>query len=56
MYMISFSDVGIAGYDPKFTLVGGINAPKKITCCGTDGVKRPQLIKVHFGFVYSKII
>jgi ataxia telangiectasia mutated family protein len=25
--------------------VGGINAPKKITCLCSDGVKRPQLLK-----------
>ncbi len=26
-------------------MVGGINAPKKITCIGTDGKPRPQLLK-----------
>ena len=26
-------------------MVGGINAPKKIFCIGTDGKTRPQLLK-----------
>ena len=26
-------------------MVGGVNAPKKIGCIGTDGVYRPQLVK-----------
>ena len=26
-------------------MVGGINAPKKISCIGTDGITRPQLLK-----------
>lgn len=26
-------------------MVGGINAPKKIKCIGTDGKTRPQLLK-----------
>ena len=30
---------------PKFNLVGGINAPKKIYCLCSDGVIRPQLLK-----------
>ncbi|XP_069700137.1 serine-protein kinase ATM isoform X2 [Periplaneta americana] len=37
--------VGIHRYVENFTLVGGVNAPKKIACIGTDGVERPQLVK-----------
>ena len=29
-------------------MVGGINAPKKISCIGTDGKVKPQLLKVLF--------
>ena len=35
----------IAGFAPTFTLVGGINKPKRIECTGTDGVVRMQLVK-----------
>ncbi|GLG95164.1 Serine/threonine-protein kinase ATM [Gryllus bimaculatus] len=37
--------IGIVKYEPSYSLVGGINAPKKLTCLGTDGVRRLQLIK-----------
>ncbi|XP_046739148.1 serine-protein kinase ATM isoform X2 [Diprion similis] len=37
--------VSIEKYANEFELVGGINAPKKITCLGTDGVTRNQLVK-----------
>ena len=36
---------GIEKFEPSFTLVGGINAPKKTECLGTDGIRRPQMIK-----------
>ena len=36
---------GIFSFEPKFEMVGGINAPKKIFCIGTDGKTRPQLLK-----------
>jgi len=39
------SFVGIAEFAPDFALVGGINAPKKIKCLGTDGRWRAQLVK-----------
>ncbi|XP_071438661.1 serine-protein kinase ATM-like [Hetaerina americana] len=32
-------------YLPTYTLVGGINVPKKITCQGSDGNNYPQLLK-----------
>ncbi|KAJ9577913.1 hypothetical protein L9F63_025226, partial [Diploptera punctata] len=37
--------IGIHKYSDNFGLVGGINAPKKISCWGTDGIERPQLVK-----------
>jgi phosphatidylinositol kinase/protein kinase (PI-3 family) len=39
------SFVGIVEFAPEYMLVGGINAPKKIKCLGTDGKWRPQLVK-----------
>lgn len=39
--------VSIKRYDVAFDLVGGVNAPKKISCYGTDGIKRNQLVKVY---------
>ena len=37
--------VGVVRYASKYSMVGGINAPKKIMCTGTDGRDRPQLVK-----------
>ncbi|XP_068082647.1 serine-protein kinase ATM [Anabrus simplex] len=37
--------IGIHKFQSTFTLVGGINVPKKIQCIGTDGIARPQLVK-----------
>ena len=36
---------GIQQYIPNYSMVGGVNAPKKISCRGTDGVARLQLVK-----------
>merc|ERR1711908_90213 len=36
---------GISKFEGSYSLVGGINAPKKIKCMGTDGVWRSQLVK-----------
>jgi len=38
--------VFVAGFLPTFTLAGGINLPKIITCIGSDGIQRRQLVKV----------
>ncbi|XP_046405719.1 serine-protein kinase ATM [Ischnura elegans] len=35
----------VVKYFPEFSLVGGINVPKKITCLGSDGKSYPQLLK-----------
>uniref|UniRef100_A0A182M4G9 Serine/threonine-protein kinase ATM n=1 Tax=Anopheles culicifacies TaxID=139723 RepID=A0A182M4G9_9DIPT len=37
--------VGIKRWDPKVIGVGGINAPKKLTCLCLNGTKRTQLLK-----------
>ena len=39
------SFAGIAGYETEYSTVGGITAPKKIKCRGTDGKLWPQLVK-----------
>ena len=36
---------GISKFASKYSMVGGVNAPKKISCTGNDGVDRPQLVK-----------
>ena len=36
---------GIVQFSATYSNVGGINAPKKILCQGTDGRWRPQLVK-----------
>ncbi len=37
--------VGIHSYEESFSLVGGVNAPKRIKCRGTDGKWYTQLVK-----------
>lgn len=42
----NYSDVvGVRAYQDTCEFVGGVNAPKKIICIGTDGVQRRQLVK-----------
>lgn len=36
---------GIYEFRDTFSMVGGVNAPKKIACVGTDGKERAQLVK-----------
>jgi len=36
---------GIGKFSSTYSMVGGVNAPKKLSCTGTDGRKRPQLVK-----------
>ncbi|XP_005181014.2 serine/threonine-protein kinase ATM [Musca domestica] len=36
---------GIVKWESQVGLVGGINAPKKLSCLCSDGIKRPQLLK-----------
>jgi hypothetical protein len=40
--------LGIYKYTNTFSLVGGVNLPKKVGCVGTDGIERPQLVKVKY--------
>ncbi|XP_040573183.1 serine-protein kinase ATM [Lepeophtheirus salmonis] len=40
-----YSFVGIREFSDFYETVGGVNAPKKIYCIGTDGIKRPMLVK-----------
>lgn len=42
--------IGICKYVEKYETVGGVNAPKKLTCIGMDGIVRHQLIKVCYLF------
>ncbi len=37
--------VHISGFDSTFQLAGGINLPKVLSCIGSDGKRRRQLIK-----------
>ncbi len=39
------SFAGIQSYDMEYSTVGGITAPKKIICRGTNGKPFPQLVK-----------
>ena len=38
--------VSINKFEPFFQLAGGVNLPKVITCIGSDGKRRKQLVKV----------
>ena len=38
--------VSIEGFDPCFQLAGGVNLPKVMSCLGSDGRRRRQLVKV----------
>ncbi|XP_019882077.2 serine-protein kinase ATM isoform X2 [Camponotus floridanus] len=37
--------VGVRAYQETCEFVGGVTAPKKVICVGTDGVQRRQLVK-----------
>lgn len=39
--------IAVNKYESTYSNVGGINAPKKVICIGTDGIRRPQLVKVY---------
>lgn len=38
--------VSLSRFEPYFQLAGGVNLPKIVTCIGSDGKRRKQLIKV----------
>ena len=35
----------VVRWDDRYAMVGGVNAPKKLRCLGSDGKWRPQLLK-----------
>lgn len=37
--------IGVRAYQDTCEFVGGVTAPKKIICIGTDGIQRRQLVK-----------
>lgn len=37
--------LGIREFSNGFLKMNGVNAPKRITCLGTDGITRNQLVK-----------
>ena len=39
--------ISIEGFDPCFQLAGGVNLPKVMSCLGSDGKRRRQLVKVR---------
>ena len=41
------SIISIEGFDPCFQLAGGVNLPKVMSCLGSDGRRRRQLVKVR---------
>lgn len=44
----TYSDVTcIDRFDPCYQLAGGVNLPKVVTCVGSDGTRRKQLVKVR---------
>ncbi|KAM7347211.1 serine/threonine-protein kinase tefu isoform 2-T3 [Cochliomyia hominivorax] len=42
---LKYSITNIIKWDHQVSLVGGINAPKKLSCVCSDGITRPQLLK-----------
>ena len=54
-YASSTHFVGITRFEANYSMVGGINAPKKMSCLGTDGKVRPQLLKGKLAYV-EKIV
>ena len=45
--------VSIEGFDPCFQLAGGVNLPKVMSCLGSDGKRRRQLVKVWQKFMHK---
>lgn len=42
--------ISIVKYVDTYENVGGVNAPKKIICIGSDGIQREQLLKVVLNY------
>ena len=45
--------VTIDRFDAHFQLAGGINLPKVLSCMGSDGKRRRQLVKVGTWHVFN---
>ena len=43
--------ISIDGFDSFFQLAGGVNLPKVMSCLGSDGKRRRQLVKVSEGTI-----
>lgn len=41
----NYEITSVQKWNEKFAMCGGINAPKRISCLGSDGVSRSQLLK-----------
>ena len=50
--------ITIHKFEPTFKLAGGINLPKIISCQGSDGISRRQLVKVSIAelFLIQRIL
>ena len=50
---------GVSQFSARYSMVGGINAPKKISCIGSNGKVRPQLLKgkddLRYGILLPKL-
>ena len=44
--------VTIERFDSHFQLAGGVNLPKVLSCIGSDGKRRRQLVKVSFSRLF----
>ena len=47
--------VTIERFDSHFQLAGGVNLPKVLSCIGSDGKRRRQLVKVSFSRLFLLI-
>ena len=58
-YLETPSFCGVSQFSARYSMVGGINAPKKISCIGSDGKVRPQLLKgkddLRYGILLPKL-
>ena len=58
-YLETPSFCGVYQFSARYSMVGGINAPKKISCIGSNGKVRPQLLKgkddLRYGILLPKL-
>lgn len=48
--------VSVHEFRRHFSLAGGVNLPKIISCVGSDGIARKQLVKVQRILIFEKNI